>query len=182
MPGPTPVPVQGDVDLPRSVDVVIIGGGIIGCADRAGTGRGRACASPSAKRAASAHEQSSRNWGWVRISRRDPREVPLMAEAIRLWRDMDKRTGRDTGYRQSGICFVCEDEKTFAELRSLEGPSGALPDAAAMLRPAETAARCSRTAICRASARSTRPRTAAPSRRRPRPPLPRRRAKRARTS
>jgi glycerol-3-phosphate dehydrogenase len=32
MAGPTPVPVQGDTDLPQSVDVVVIGGGIIGCA------------------------------------------------------------------------------------------------------------------------------------------------------
>lgn len=30
MPGPRPTPVHGDEDLPKSVDVVIIGGGIIG--------------------------------------------------------------------------------------------------------------------------------------------------------
>jgi len=30
MPGPTVVPVQGDAALPRKVDVVVIGGGIIG--------------------------------------------------------------------------------------------------------------------------------------------------------
>ena len=31
MPGPFVVPVHGDLDLPKKVDVVVIGGGIIGC-------------------------------------------------------------------------------------------------------------------------------------------------------
>ena len=31
MPGPYVVPVHGDADLPKSVDVVVIGGGIIVC-------------------------------------------------------------------------------------------------------------------------------------------------------
>jgi glycerol-3-phosphate dehydrogenase len=30
MPGPYVVPVHGDADLPKEVDVVVIGGGIIG--------------------------------------------------------------------------------------------------------------------------------------------------------
>lgn len=96
MPGPYVVPVHGDADLPERVDVVVVGGGIIGCStalelvesglsvalcEKGGIGR----------------EQSSRNWGWVRISRRDPREVPLMAEALRIWQGLDARIGRDTG-------------------------------------------------------------------------------------
>jgi glycine/D-amino acid oxidase-like deaminating enzyme len=60
-------------------------------------------------------EQSSRNWGWVRISRRDPREVPLMAEALRIWSTLDKRTGRDTGYKKAGIVFTCADDKQYAD-------------------------------------------------------------------
>ncbi|MBZ4690500.1 MAG: D-amino-acid oxidase [Cereibacter sp.] len=124
MPGPYVVPVHGDADLPREVDVVVIGGGIIGCStalelvesglrvalcEKGGIGR----------------EQSSRNWGWVRISRRDPREVPLMAEALRIWSGLDARLGRDTGYRRAGIMFTCADDLQFAQHetwnRHLEG-------------------------------------------------------------
>ena len=124
MPGPYVVPVHGDADLPREVDVVVIGGGIIGCStalelvesglrvalcEKGGIGR----------------EQSSRNWGWVRISRRDPREVPLMAEALRIWSGLDERLGRDTGYRRAGILFTCTDDLQFAQHenwnRHLEG-------------------------------------------------------------
>ena len=136
MPGPTPVPVCGDVDLPQSVDVVVIGGGIIGCAtalELAEAGKRVAIC----EKGGIAQEQSSRNWGWVRISRRDPREVPLMAEAIRLWRDLDKRTGRDTGYRQSGICFVCEDEAAFANYDRWKDHLAPYQMQARMLRPAE---------------------------------------------
>jgi len=136
MPGPPPVHVVGDAELPQSVDVVVIGGGIIGCAtalELAEAGRRVAIC----EKGGIAQEQSSRNWGWVRISRRDPREVPLMAEAIRLWRDLDKRTGRDTGYRQTGICFVCKDEATFANYDRWKDHLAPYQMQARMLRPAE---------------------------------------------
>jgi glycine/D-amino acid oxidase-like deaminating enzyme len=124
MPGPYVVPVHGDADLPERVDVVVVGGGIIGCStalelvesglsvalcEKGGIGR----------------EQSSRNWGWVRISRRDPREVPLMAEALRIWQGLDARIGRDTGYRRAGIIFTCGSDEQYAQHerwnRNLEG-------------------------------------------------------------
>ncbi|TKB29861.1 MAG: FAD-binding oxidoreductase, partial [Mesorhizobium sp.] len=70
-------------------------------------------------------EQSSRNWGWVRISRRDPREVPLMAEALRIWTRLSERTGRDTGYARAGIVFTCANDKEYEQHaswgRHLEG-------------------------------------------------------------
>lgn len=136
MAGPTPVLVRGDADLPQSVDVVVIGGGIIGCAtalELAEAGKHVAIC----EKGGIAQEQSSRNWGWVRISRRDPREVPLMAEALHLWRDLDKRTGRDTGYRQSGICFVCEDEATFADYDRWKDHLAPYQIQSRMLRPDE---------------------------------------------
>jgi glycine/D-amino acid oxidase-like deaminating enzyme len=106
MPGPYVVPVHGDADLPKSVDVVVIGGGIIGSStalELAESGVKVALC----EKGGIGHEQSSRNWGWVRITRRDPREVPLMVEALRIWQGYEKRTGRDMGYRKSGIVFTC---------------------------------------------------------------------------
>jgi glycine/D-amino acid oxidase-like deaminating enzyme len=114
MPGPFVVPVHGDLEIPEKVDVVVIGGGIVGAStafELADQGvRVALC-----EKGGIGHEQSSRNWGWVRITRRDPREVPLMAEALRIWPTLAGRTGRDLGYERSGIAFMCATDKEFAE-------------------------------------------------------------------
>lgn len=114
MPGPQVIPVQGDEVLPRKVDVVVIGGGIIGTSTALELAE-RGIKVALCEKGFIGHEQSSRNWGWVRISRRDPREVPLMAEALRIWDTLDQRTRRDTGFTRSGIMFTYEKE---AELQN----------------------------------------------------------------
>lgn len=124
MPGPYVVPVHGDADLPREVDVVVIGGGIIGASTALElTERGLRVA--LCEKGGIGQEQSSRNWGWVRISVRDPREVPLMAEALKIWETLDARTGRDTGYNRAGIVFTCKNDADYADnerwLRNLDG-------------------------------------------------------------
>jgi glycine/D-amino acid oxidase-like deaminating enzyme len=114
MPGPYVVRVHGDENLPEKVDVVVIGGGIIGTSTALELAeRGHKVA--LCEKGGIGQEQSSRNWGWVRISRRDPREVPLMAEALRIWSGFDKRLGRDTGYKRAGIIFACPDDKSYDE-------------------------------------------------------------------
>ncbi|MDH2327756.1 FAD-binding oxidoreductase [Cereibacter sp. SYSU M97828] len=114
MPGPEVVPVHGDAALPREVDVVVVGGGIIGTStalELAEAGlRVALC-----EKGVIAGEQSSRNWGWVRITRRDPREVPLMAEALGLWSGMAARVGRDVGYTRAGIMFTCMTDRDYAD-------------------------------------------------------------------
>ena len=72
MPGPAIDTIDGDTDLPAEAEIVIIGGGIIGCATALELAeRGVACV--LLEKGVIAGEQSSRNWGWVRMSRRDPR-------------------------------------------------------------------------------------------------------------
>jgi glycine/D-amino acid oxidase-like deaminating enzyme len=61
-----------------------------------------------------AGEQSSRNWGWCRKMGRDPRELPLAMEALRLWPEIDGLTGGKTGFRRSGIVYLCRDPKEIA--------------------------------------------------------------------
>jgi glycine/D-amino acid oxidase-like deaminating enzyme len=109
MPGPYVDPFHGDDDLPAKVDVVVIGGGIIGTSTVLELAE-RGVKVALCEKGGIGKEQSSRNWGWVRISRRDPREVPLMAEALRIWKGLDERLGRPTGYTRAGIVFTCKDD------------------------------------------------------------------------
>jgi glycine/D-amino acid oxidase-like deaminating enzyme len=114
MPGPRVDPFHGDAEPPAKVDVVVIGGGIIGTSTALELAERRLKVALCEK-GGIGHEQSSRNWGWVRISRRDPREVPLMAEALRIWKGMDERLGRATGYTRAGIIFTCKGDKEYEQ-------------------------------------------------------------------
>lgn len=114
MPGPRPDPVSEDRRLPKRVDVVVIGGGIIGvCAALELAEQGVSVA--LCEKGEIGAEQSSRNWGWVRLSCRDPREIPLMIEAIRLWDRLETRTGHRMGYRRTGILFTAATDRAAAD-------------------------------------------------------------------
>ncbi len=114
MPGPKPSPFAPDLSLPKRVDVVVIGGGIIGTSTALELAE-RGLSVLLCEKGQIAGEQSSRNWGWVRLGMRDPREIPLMIEAIRIWQGLDARLGRETGYRQSGILFGCASNRVLAQ-------------------------------------------------------------------
>ncbi|MEN3931463.1 FAD-binding oxidoreductase [Microvirga sp. W0021] len=124
MPSPRSVPVIGDETLPEKVDVVVIGGGIIGCSTALELAE-RGLKVAVCEKGNIGREQSGQNWGWVRIGRRDSREVPLMAEALRLWPELEKRTGHATGYNRCGIVFSCTSDAEYARyeawLENLKG-------------------------------------------------------------
>jgi glycine/D-amino acid oxidase-like deaminating enzyme len=103
-------PVHSDPRLPERTDAVIIGGGIIGASIAMFLAeKGHSVA--LCEKGCIGGEQSSRNWGWCRTMGRDAREIPLAIESLRLWRGMNERTGRETGFRQAGIVYLCENEK-----------------------------------------------------------------------
>jgi glycine/D-amino acid oxidase-like deaminating enzyme len=107
---PLPEFIESDTDLPDTADVVIIGGGIIGtCTALELAERGLKVALFEKGRIAG--EQSGRNWGWCRQMGRDSREMPLIVESLRLWREMNDRAGADTGFKQCGIAYMEPDEK-----------------------------------------------------------------------
>jgi glycine/D-amino acid oxidase-like deaminating enzyme len=45
---------------------------------------------------------------------RDKVEIPLAMESLRLWREMNRRTARETGFRQCGIMYLCQTETEIA--------------------------------------------------------------------
>jgi glycine/D-amino acid oxidase-like deaminating enzyme len=122
--GPTPEPVAADDHLPPRVDVVVVGGGIIGATAAYFLAR-RGVSCLVCEKGVVGAEQSGRNWGWVRRMHRDPRELPLMIEAMRLWESFRDEAGEDTGFRRTGIAYLCDTDAALTRydrwLRSVEG-------------------------------------------------------------
>jgi glycine/D-amino acid oxidase-like deaminating enzyme len=122
--GPYVDSVVADESLPAATSVVVIGGGIIGVS-AALTLAQRGIPVVLCEKGHIACEQSSRNWGWCRQAGRDQREMPLIVESLRLWRDMNRLTDSETGFRTCGVMYVGEteaDEQRFAAWLDMARP------------------------------------------------------------
>jgi len=97
-------PITYSGPLPAKTDVVVIGGGIIGiCTALYLARKGEHVTLLEKGRIAA--EQSSRNWGWIRQQGRDPAELPIMIEAMRLWHDLAAEVDTDIGLRPTGVTY-----------------------------------------------------------------------------
>ncbi len=101
MSGPAVDPVPTGTQQPRRAGVVVIGGGIAGVCT-AFTLAQRGVDVTLCEKGQIAGEQSSRNWGWVRKQGRDPREIPLIMESLRMWEGLNATVGGETGFRTTG--------------------------------------------------------------------------------
>ncbi len=106
-------PVSSDSDFPEKTTVAVIGGGVIGVATALELAE-RGIPVVLLEKGIIAGEQSSRNWGWCRQMGRDSREIPLILESLKLWREMNARIGAETGYRQCGVIYLAENEVDLA--------------------------------------------------------------------
>jgi len=108
------MPVTFSGPLPKAADVVVIGGGVAGVM----TAYYLACAGQKVvlcEKGRIAGEQSSRNWGWVRQQGRDPAELPIMIESMRLWEGFSQQLGDALGFRRVGVMFLARNEKSMAD-------------------------------------------------------------------
>jgi len=113
--------VHPDSALPARADVVVVGGGIAGVATALFLARKGISVAVCEKGEIGA-EQSGRNWGWCRTLGRDPAEIPLAMESLRLWRGMNALIEGESGFRPAGIVYVLDSEKDVAEQEKwLEG-------------------------------------------------------------
>ena len=101
-----------------SVDVAIIGGGLMGCFSAyflrqrgrsvAVIEKGKACAAASAV-----------NFGNLRLQGRNPAEFPLSLRAHAIWEDLARLTGEDCGVVACGHVYLA-----FARERPAEAGAG----------------------------------------------------------
>ncbi len=98
--------------MDRTADVVVIGAGIAGTATAYYLARGGARVIVCEK-GEIAGEQSSRNWGFVRQQGRDPAEIPLMMEANKIWRGLERELNADLEWISAGnmVTFATEEER-----------------------------------------------------------------------
>lgn len=102
--------VSSDEHLPGSADVVVIGGGIIGCSTSLYLAR-RGLKVVLVEKGRIAGEQSSRNWGWVRQQGRAEAEMALARESLALWGALEAESLKTLGFRHAGVLYVSEAQE-----------------------------------------------------------------------
>lgn len=108
-----------EINTPLKSDVVIIGGGIMGCAAAYYLSQ-RGAEVTLLEKGRLVGEQSSRAWGFVRQQNRDPAELPLMVAGNRLWRELSAELKAEIEWRQEGMLSLAhtEDELMHYEERA----------------------------------------------------------------
>src|SRR5258708_31521163 len=103
--------------LPRSCDVLIVGGGIVGVSAAYHLAR-KGLSVVLGEKGRIAGEQSGRNWGWVRQQGRDARELPLMIHSMQIWRGLAAELGEDLGFTQGGCLYLAESPAELAHFEA----------------------------------------------------------------
>lgn len=103
--------------LPESVDVVVIGGGIIGVSTAYFLAK-KGVSVLLCEKGVIAGEQSSRNWGFVRQQGRAPEELPLIMESLRIWRGIEQEIGDKVGFHQGGVIYTAKNDRDLEEFEN----------------------------------------------------------------
>jgi glycine/D-amino acid oxidase-like deaminating enzyme len=110
----TNAPLRSDQLLPGEADVVIIGGGIMGCSTAYYLAK-RGIDVILVDKGAVGYEQSTRNWGWVHQQVRYPHLIPLAVESVKLWQSLSQELNADLEWVQGGnLSLGFDDEDTAA--------------------------------------------------------------------
>ena len=103
-------PLNPPNEVPETADIVIIGGGIIGVSTAWFLAK-QGIDVVLCEKGHIAGEQSGRNWGWVRQQGRDPRELPMMLESMRIFSELEDEIGESVGFSRGGCLFMADSDK-----------------------------------------------------------------------
>jgi glycine/D-amino acid oxidase-like deaminating enzyme len=120
-------PVESSNGFPKTVDVVVIGGGMVGTVTAFMLAE-RGIAVALCEKGVIAGEASGRSMGFIYSHYEDADKSELLARSKQLWPGLAARTGVDTSYRPVGIVgpLDSEAERAGAEawLASMQGKPG----------------------------------------------------------
>ena len=106
-------PISFQDELPEAVDVVVIGGGVIGISTAWFLAK-RGVRVLVCEKGRVAGEQSSRNWGWIRKQCRDPDELPIVMDSQNIWEGLAGELGENLGFVRQGVAYLAATEKQLA--------------------------------------------------------------------
>ena len=106
-------PIAFQDELPETVDVVVIGAGVIGIATAWFLAKSGVSVLVCDKGRV-AGEQSSRNWGWIRQQARDADELPIVIDSINTWETLAAEIGEDIGFTRQGVLYAAETDEQLA--------------------------------------------------------------------
>ncbi|MFW5641130.1 MAG: NAD(P)/FAD-dependent oxidoreductase [Roseicyclus sp.] len=125
--------------LPEAADLVVIGGGVVGVATALFAAR-KGLSVVLLEKGRIAAEQSSRNWGWIRVQGRDLAEIPIVQEAQDHWRALDAEAGGRMGVRQVGVTYLARTAADMARYSDWLGRAEPFGVSSRLLGRAETQA------------------------------------------
>ncbi len=108
-----------------NADILIIGGGIQGCATAFHLARSGASVIVLEKDYVARHA-SGVNAGGVRLLGRDVAEVPLSMASMEMWQTLDDTLGEETGFRRQSLVNIAANEADIATLKRRESQMRAL--------------------------------------------------------
>ena len=101
----------------RNWDVIVIGGGIVGCSAAYYAAK-NGMRVLLVERDAPGSAQSGRNLGFIRQQNRDFRELPLMIGALSIWEEIEAELGCRVGWQQGGNLSLAFSEADLISRRA----------------------------------------------------------------
>jgi glycine/D-amino acid oxidase-like deaminating enzyme len=101
----------------RNWDVIVVGGGIVGCSAAYYAAK-NGMRVLLVERDAPGSAQSGRNLGFVRQQNRDFRELPLMIGALSIWQEIEAELGCRVGWQQGGNLSLAFSEADLVARRA----------------------------------------------------------------
>lgn len=103
--------------MPEKAEVVIIGGGVMGCAIAYNLAR-EGLKPVVIEKSDIGGEASGANGGGVRQSARNLKEMPLAIESIQIYRQLHEELGMDLEYTREGNLRLCTSEEELETMRT----------------------------------------------------------------